>query len=382
MFIEVCDDVLRKALNSSDEDNEKAVETLRHLSWSIRRNYHLVHFPSIDENDLENLRDILNSSEAKAICWSFSKRRDLQKMKSNLQFYASVSFDTDIATIGFEGAIIHINPKADSRLELFQKSYLLTENLLDSEFYQYFARAYQKSIHLDECIYKINYYPLQGGGSSTGEVYIYECQQGQHFCLAILDSDKKWPNYKGYGQTANTFEEHYKGYLVKNKEPITCYYHVMENACEIENLIPHSVLSVFSTNEQKSFISSNPNALPWLDIKKGFDYCMLFEDDALKEWKQVFPLEIDWEKIEKIKSVCKDKDEFKDKIVAEKLPELVKPWGKKILEDVLRPKTKKQNKYDLKKVEISKLPLFQQEEWGYIGRLIFSWCCCYVKTIY
>lgn len=382
MLIEVCDDVLRKALNSSDEDNEMAVETLRHLSWSIRRNYHLVHFPSIDENDLDKLSNILNASEAKSFRFSFSKRRDLEKMKRNLQFYASVSFDTSDTKDAFQESIIKINPKVDSRLELFQKSHLLTENLLDSEFYQYFARAYQKTIHFDECIYKINYYPLQGGGSTTSEVYIYECKIGQHFCLAILDSDKKWPNYDGYGQTARIFEEDYNSYLVKNKKPITCKYYVMDNASEIENLIPHDVLSIFSTKEQRSFISSFPNALPWLDIKKGFDYCMLFEDGARKEWKQVFPTKIDWVKIDKIKSISKNMDEFKDNLITENIPELVQPWGKKILEDVLRPKTKKQNKYDLKKVELLKLPQFQRDEWLNIGRLIYSWCCCFVRTTY
>lgn len=378
MLIVVQNDVLIKAQDKTDYEHEQAVETLRHLSWSIRRNHHLVFFPSLCQNDIDSLERFLNKQEIKAIQRSFSKKRDLQVILGRMEYHVEISFNEES---GRNGNVIKIKPSADNKLCLFEKSFLLTENILDANFYRYLAIAYQKSLRIDECVFKTNYYPLQGGGATTKQVYILECESGAHFCLAILDSDKKWPNYNGYGETANEFVDEYNRYLRDNDEPINCTYYIMQNINEIENLIPLEILKHFSSPKQRSFFTMFPGALPWIDIKKGFDYRMLYNDNAVSEWKNVITT-IDWAKIATIKSLSSDEKEYIEKVEAAQLDEVVKPWGYNILYRVLYPDSKHKNKYDLRKIDISKLYHEQRLEWDEIGKLVFNWCCCFTGKVY
>lgn len=380
MLIEVCEDVLKKALKQSDKDYTLAVETLRHLTWSIRKNHHLVYFPALCQETIDLLDSILNGNEIAAIKHSFSKRQDLQRISVLVQFRIKVTFESVTKR---EYDTIIINPVDDNQFELFEECHLLTENLLDAEFYRYFALSYQKKNRINEGAYKTASYALQGGGATTRQVFLYECTLGQHLCLAILDSDKKWPNYHGYGQTAKDFESDYNKYVTDKGVPLACHYYIMNETNEVENLIPKDVLCVFSNSAQKSFIVNHPNALPWFDIKKGLEYSLLYDKaDAFNEWKTVFPNELDWVLLASIKSSSIDVNDFETKIDANGFKPIVQPWGSSILDNVLHPDRKHQIKFDLKKVDITKLPQNQQNEWNEIGRLVFNWCCCFAKKIY
>ncbi len=378
MFIEVLDDVLNKALKSSDSDHDCAVEALRHLTWSLRKNNHLVFFPSISPSIIEKLRPFLNDSELKMLAYSYSKRQDLKKIREMLRYRAEVSFNH---VKGWSESVIKINPGRNNCLELFEECHLLTENIIDAKFYQLFALAYQKRNRIDECVFKTNFYPLQGGGMTTKQVFLFECEKEQHFCLAILDSDKKWPNYKGLGQTAEALVEGYKVLTEKTGIPINSCFYVMQKTNEIENLIPFYVLKIYSNSDQRSFLDRHSSALPWFDIKKGMDYRVLYDNNAYNEWKKEFPTEINWIVIDRIKTNSINRDDYKRQLLKEGLNPIVSPWGSTILEIVLNPDARHKNKYDLKKVEWAKLSPFQQYEWDNIGKLVFSWCCCFTRKV-
>lgn len=380
MFIEVSEGVLRIAQRNSDKEHIRAVETLRQLSWAIRKNHHLVFFPSLNKDKVDGLKGILNDNELAAIQYSFSKKNDLLKIKSLLPCYALVSFDEVTSR---RGNIILINPWKDNNYELFEKCHLLTENLIDSEFYQNFAVAYQRSNHIVLEAFRTSFYALQGGGAATKQVFVYECKLKEHFCLAILDSDKKWPNYKGYGQTANLFEEEYNQYVKDNGLPIACHYYIMNLANEAENLIPIEVLKKHSNNDQKEFLNNYPSALPWFDLKKGLEYRLLYDKpDAFNEWRNVFPNEMDWPHLASLISQSQDVNIFLSKIQSEKIKPIIKEWGISLLNNVLHPDRKHQNMYNLRSVDLSRLSPEQKSEWATIGSLVFNWCCCFSKKMY
>ena len=379
MLIVVNDDVLKKAQEKKDRDNEIALETLRHLSWSIRRNHHLVFIPSLNEASLKNLEACLNTNDLKALRFSYSKKQDLKVIRNILNYRIEVSFEHETA---LDGSIIKINPGRTNSLELFEECHLLTENIIDSSFYDYVALAYLKNNNIDAHTFKINYYPLQGGGVTTKQVFIFECKAGQHLCLSILDSDKKWPNHADLGDTASSLKREYEKYVGQSGKPIACHYYIMENTSEIENLIPPYILKYFSNTNQISFLNKESSALPWFDIKKGFDYQLLYNDDACREWKKVLPSMIDWNCIDKIKKESIDVCDFIKRIKSSGLKRVVDPWGSTILYTVLHPDTKHQCKYSLKNVDLNKLTPEQQKEWNTIGNIIFNWCCCFSKTVY
>lgn len=378
MLIEVLEDVLNKALNQKDSDNETAVETIRHLLWSLRKNRHLVFFPSLDTVIMEKLRSILSDIEIDAIRHTYSKKQDLNQIKKILTCRIEVSFSH---VQGVDGHVIKINPGKDNLLELYEECHLLTENLMDAEFYNYLVQSYQKQKGIYEGLFRVNYYPIQGGGAATKQVYLYECEKRQHLCLAILDSDKKWPNYNGYGDTATTFEKAYNQFVKEKGIPSFCNYYIMQGTSEIENLIPICVLKVFSNAKQKAFLNKYSSALQWFDMKKGLDYRSLYRKEAYDEWKKVFPTEINWAVIDSVKKKCQDSDGYNEQIQNQGLPPVVEPWGSTILESVLHPNKKNRIRYSLKTISGSQLTPSQKKEWSAIGELIFNWCCCFTRSM-
>lgn len=376
MFIEVADDVLRKALRPSDRENEEAVECLRHLALAIRRNCHLVYLPSLDANNLREMENVLNKAEVKAFTYSFSKKNNLRIIRQYLTIRVEISFSAETIK---DGDVIRIKPDKNNKIDLFERCHLLTENLLDAKFYNHVSFSFQKRNRIDECVFGISYYPLQGGGVTIKDVYLMECGFGKHFCLAILDSDKKWPNFNGYGDTATKFEQEYNGYIAKHNEPITCAYYVMQNTNEIENLIPIQILTHVSSPAQKRFLAQHPNAIPFFDIKKGFELKLLYKGTAIQAWKNVLPDETDWNELESLKANSADDNEFVGKVVNAGIKFKAQPWGTNILDKVVNPEIRKMDKINLRKIDFNSLLAEQRIEWDAIGSIMFNWCCCFVN---
>ena len=376
MFVEVADDVLRKALRLSDNENEEAIECLRHLALAIRHNCHLVYLPTLDFNILQEMEKFLNKAEIKAFTFSFAKKNNLRIIRQHLTARIEISFLSETTK---DGDVIKIRPGKSNRFDLFERCHLLTENLLDAKFYDSVSSSFQKRNRIDECVFGISYYPLQGGGVTIKDVFLMECGLGKHLCLAILDSDKKWPNYHGYGETATKFEEEYDGYLNKHNEPITCSYYVMQNTNEIENLIPIQILNHVSSPTQKGFLARHANAIPFFDMKKGFDFKLLYKDNARQEWSAVLPDETDWNGLERLKNASTDEKDFVEKAMNAGIKFETQPWGTNLLDKVVNPEFRKKDKVNLRKIDFNSMLAAQKTEWDLIGSKMFSWCCCFVN---
>ena len=378
MFIEVDIDVVNRALDPNNLDCEKAVETLRELTMAVRKNHHVVFIPLLSIGLINRLSNVLSKIEITCLKFCFNKKRDLQVLGNNLLVKCIVSFNNLTNKVG---NIIYLNPKDALNFEFNEESHLLTENIMDSEFYECVTKTYQKNKRIDCGVFRTRFFPVQGGGATIKDVYLLECKHGEHFCLCILDSDKKWPNCKVYGQTAQEFEKTIGAWMKENGEVIKCDYYVMQNTGEIENLIPLTVLKHFSSLQTSRFMRSYSSIFLWLDLKKGIEYKMFYNDEAYKEWKAVLPVEIPWTQIDIVKQASIDENDYKERLNNANLPVVVTPWGGKLLEKVLHPDRKHRGKYNLYETNLEELLPEQKAEWLRIGEMIFSWCCCFSRKI-
>lgn len=378
MFIEVCIDVVNKALDSNDLDRDIAIETLRGLTIAVRKNRHAVFIPFLSTDLIHKLSNCLSKNEIVSLQYCFKKRRDLQALNGCLLIKCVVSFNEITRR---EKDVIYLNPKQETIFEFHEESHLLTENILDSDFYGCITKCYQKAVHINCGVFRTCFFPVQGGGSTIKDVYLLECRLGEHFCLCIMDSDKKWPNCSEFGQTAQEFRKALTNWENDNGEVVKCSYYVMQNASEIENLIPLSVLRHFSNIQSWNFIFNHRNIVQWFDLKKGIEYKILFNDEAYNEWKAVLPNEILWSQIDDIRSNSSDAQDFKQKVLESDLPNVVNPWGGRILEKVLHPDRRHTGKYNLYEIDLDCLLPEQKEEWLTIGAMVFSWCCCFSSKI-
>jgi hypothetical protein len=273
---------------------------------------------------------------------------------------------------------IYLNPSTNSHAELYEECHLLAENLHDSGFYRIVTKVIQKTMHIDTAVYQTCFFPMQGGGVTIKDVYKLECQLEHHLCLAILDSDKKWPNCKENGNTASKFEEE----IAQMAIPLLCDYYIMKMVSEIENMIPIDVLSRFSSPKQKSFLKNHYQVLPWCDMKKGLEYKILYDKTAYKEWKKEFPTEVQWTAVDALIASSKDKKDYEKKVKQTQYQLAYDPWGAQILSSIMHPDRKHAGKYDLYSTDLSKLHPNQKTEWEEIGWKIFCWTCCFTRKIF
>lgn len=372
MLIEVSENVLKKALDNNDNDHEQALEIIRHLCLAIRKNSHLIHIPQLSSDSINSFAQFLNRAETKALTLIYGKRRDLNAIATLVYIKMVISYDEVSRR---ENGTIYVNPSMSSQVELYEECHLLTENLQDAEFYRIVSKVVQKTRRIDTAVYQTNYYPVQGGGITIKDVYKLECLLGHHLCLAILDSDKKWPNCKENGNTAKKFEEE----MHSTTSPLLCEHYIMSEVSEIENLIPVDVLSRFSSPSQKAFLKNYNHVLPWCDVKKGLEYKILYDKTAYEEWKKEFPTEVDWATVDELRSSSKDKKDYEGKVKQRQFPAVYDPWGAQILSKILYPDSKHALKYDLYSTDLTKLHPNQKAEWQEIGWRLFSWACCFVR---
>lgn len=380
MLIVVNQDVIEKAINSKDIDNKIAINTLNKVLLSVKWRKHIVFAPDLTEEDIQKLasNDNITPEELALLNYVRFKRQDSYNLISKLSHYVVLSFHTHTHS---DSHIIHIDPKSYVDFELYEETHLITENIMDSEFYKKaICNYYFRTNGLRHDCFDTTFYPVQGGGATISEVLNNELKLRQHLCFVIVDSDKKHPDSKTEGDTAKgirkTIEEFEKN---NGQKPFHIDYYVMSNVREIENLIPFCILKLFSNKKQKDFLEQHSNVLSFFDMKVGLEYRILYDNDVYKGWKKAFPNEINWAQINTFKANSTSQKDFEEK--TKNLSKLVDEWGSTILNNVLNPKAKKQKDAIYKLFEIKEKDLTpdQKEEWDNIGKYVFSWCCCFTN---
>jgi len=351
MLIEICEDIIAEV----EKGKEDAISTLEKIGLAYKYGKHIV-FLKVKLYDR-----IINSNCVSAYIKNLfrqikSKNLDIGSIKKSVTFYAQVTFNE--STQRQDNCII-INPRNNDSFEFYEETHFLVENLLDEEFYKHCLDYYKRKNNKIKIGY--SYYPLLGGGSTITKVYQLEIKLKQHFCLAIVDSDKKCPE-GSKGDTAKSL------LVADKKKPFNCKCYVMEKVMEIENLLPTSVVEQ-STNKK---IPLPKEALSFFDYKKGL--CIddkLLNKELLQHWKEKLNGTEYYEGLTEIEGETTKTDfeieKFKEKYKNQKL---IEGFGKNVLNHCLE-----NYKDDLENIRDNNLTSEQKYEWTEIGKLFFEWTC-------
>lgn len=347
MLIEICEDIIAEV----EKGEEGAISTLEKIGLAYKYGKHIVFLEVglydriIDSNyvseDIKNLfRQIM------------SKNINKGSIRQSVTFSAQVTFKK--STQRQDNCII-INPRKNDSFEFYKETHFLVENLLDEEFYKHCLEYYKRNNKIQKIGY--SYYPLLGGGSTITQVYQLEINLEQHFCLAIVDSDKKCLE-GSKGDTAKSLLK------ADKKKPFNCKCYMMEKVMEIENLLPKSVVKKY-----KNEINSLQFNLSFFDYKKGLCKEKLFKSNLLSYWQNQLNGKGYDKYLEEIKQDVEilGKDEFKIKYKDQKL---IEGFGENVLNHCL-----KNYKNDLANIRDDNLTSEQKYEWTEIGKLFFEWTC-------
>lgn len=234
---------------------------------------------------------------------------------------------------------IFVNVQGGYSFNFSDETRILAENQTDIDFYKYTINYYKRiNENIREC--DCQFYPISGGGSTIDTCLNTEILIGQHTCLAIADSDKKYPS-DSIGNTAQNLLKLYRQNLKKD----TCftYVYVNENYMEIENLIPHKY--IVSKLKNKKDIDWDKYDLSFYDLKDGLTADDLTDNNAKLYWESVFG-EYD---------ICGNVP----------MPGL----SSKLLKNVT------DQKVILNNVVTDDLNKVQKSAWEELGKIIFSWTC-------
>lgn len=347
MLIEICEDIIAEV----EKGKEDAISTLEKIGLAYKYGKHIV-FLKVKLYDR-----IINSNCVSAYIKNLfrqikSKNLDIGSIKKSVTFYAQVTFKEITQR---QDACIIINPRNNDSFEFYEETHFLVENLLDEKFYKYCLEYYKRNNKIQ---IGYSYYPLLGGGSTITQVYQLEINLKQHFCLAIVDSDKKCPE-GSKGDTAKSLLD------ADEENPFNCKCYVMEKVMEIENLLPKSVVK-----EYKNEINSLQFNLSFFDYKKGLCKEKLLNSNLLSYWQNQLNGTEYYEGLTEIEGETTKTDfeieKFKEKYKNQKL---IEGFGPNVLEESL--------KYvdELKAITKKDLTDAQEEEWNKIGKLFFEWTC-------
>lgn len=367
MFIIICQDVIEKAINNEDSDHEDAVAVLKGALCAVRWNKHIVHAPDMRNEDIDNLRNVLAKEEQNLLGTIHKNRINSELLIKSISVIAKVTFEKQTKK---GNGILYVNPKTHKDFELHEETHFIVENILDTEFYEPVIKNYFiKKINKDRHLFSINLYCVHGGGGTIGEVINREIELAQHFCFVIGDSDKKHETSEE-GCTAQNIRK-----AVENRTPFNLDFYIMSKVREIENLIPFCLLSKFSDRQHQVFLANyqNTNNLSFYDMKAGIDYKMLY-GTHYDEYKKKFPDLFQWEEIDDVKNNAKTIEEFNEE--AKKICKINYNWSRTILKKIIDLAKEDSELY---KIEESDLTPNQKEEWDEIGKLVFSWCCCFAN---
>lgn len=212
-----------------------------------------------------------------------------------------------------------------------------------------------------------------GGGNTTSEVLRHEIENMQFFCLAIADSDRKYPN-DVVGDTANKLIN-----LIQTYNPIHCELYIMEKVLEIENLIPYSIITQYLAGQ--GFLNIFNHDASFFDMKCGLTLNCLYDDATCRYWENMLTDHINLTQRNKAKSHSMSKKEYNEFIEANKYKKtLLNGFGSDLLVKCIKniDKSGKINpKITNKLMNLEKKDLTnsQYEEWMKIGEKIFSWTC-------
>lgn len=364
MLIQIEENIINGAIGGE----EKCINFLRLMAHCAEVGKHVVYVPCLKKRQkiYMDLSRVLTNVEVGLLSYVSAKySMDFSTIYDNVNIYAIISAD-DVFSDIIDGDknVIKINLRNINRFEAFEETHLITENLLDAEFYKYLCFYFQRKNILADC--NVVYFSVDGGGSTIGEVYQYEINLQNHFCLAIVDGDKIYPrDVIKPSSTAGKLKKIHTDNC--DKQPFYCSHYILEDVSEIENLIPFKLLESYFI--KKGFWDFKKEFLPFYDLKYGLTYMKLFDENATRYWKHFFDDKI-FKFRDSAKSCYGNQKKYCETIRG---CEPIKPGlGEKLLKNILGTKS---NQDVLNRISEGDLCEEQKKVWEELGQLIFSWTC-------
>lgn len=364
MYIEIAKDILDDALEKSGYAINRSRDFLIAMALCVSHGKHYVVVPVFRNNAKlkQDLEKVLGKAYVAMLDFNNRKYRDSMILRQNTCIRLLVTNQKDTKK---QQDAIFLNLGASDNFEPWTETFILTENLADSKFYEMTARYYMRKVNIHCC--KMSFYPLMGGGGTIAQVLDNEIKSSQHLCLAIADSDKKYPE-AAVGETA--------GQMLKTLEsnPFNCDAYVLEKVMEVENLLPMRLVIEKGDNAgYKEIFNKDPS---FFDMKKGLSLTGLYNEKVYEYWKNLLPEESSRfkERDQKIKN-CNNEEDYIKKVKDSKI--LKKGFGGKLLNDVLRADKNHDSSSSLTLYKICDKDLnnYQQDEWYNVGCKMFSWTC-------
>ena len=270
---------------------------------------------------------------------------------------------------------IFINPSNVTGFDYQAKSIILTEHLSDSDYFLKFILPNVGKIDPKMRIIIVAN-QIMGGGNPIGDVMAQEVRLKEHFVLAIVDGDRKYPNHNGEGETSKTVSN-----ALRNN-PFNAGQYTMHRVMEVENLIPFALIVDNPNQRTHDIFLHNPlKNYSFFDMKEGLK-CSLdprynaYWLDNLKTatYKQSY---ID-ATAKFVKDKAKQEKKAKDKAEKTKIEKkvVVKGFGSGLLDETLRQIEERNDPI----IDMKELSEEQLEEWETIAFHIIRWCCCYDKA--
>lgn len=355
MLIEICEDIVLAA----EKNKKSAISVLEKISFAYKYGKHIIYvkYPLLIRiTKIQNLSKTVRNlySELKSKNTFLGSIYNAVNLKTKITYSYSSRREQDL---------IIINPDEYDSFEFYEETHLLVENLIDSRFFNFCIEFYkrQKSIKCETL-----FYPLQGGGDPIDKVYDLEVRIKQHFCIAITDSDKLYPD-ANVGQTASKILK-----VDRKAIPFNCFLYIMSELREIENLIPFRIIKLNKNYKHFDIIKNNLNFnFSYFDFKDGLKIAKIYNKDCFNYWKSNICLS-NSQFIQKFQDIedsinCFEKEEYENYWVKDNV---INGFGNNLLECCL-----KHYSQDLKTVTIKDLTEEQLKEWTSIGKVLFEWSC-------
>ena len=370
MYVEINKDILQDALDKKGFDKNTSRDTLLLMALSAMFGKHYVVVPSLSNSQKlrTQLEELIGKDYVAALAYNTDSRNRqntaMLKGKVYVRAVLTISGQTSV-----ENGVITINLLDKKNFEPWDETFILTENLIDSEFYDYLVSYYLSKEGMPKC--KKCYHALLGGGVTISDVLRQEINKEKRFCLAIADSDKDYPDDNKHHDTSSNLLK-----LLKSS-PFNCDAYVMDKVREIENLIPMRLVKAYGDHAGCLEIFSADKDPSYFDMKNGLLLKNLYDEQVYQYWKDMFPDDRErFEERDKQRKDCKSDKEYREKVKEAK--PIKRGFGGKLLANVLEAKrnsSKRKEKLTLHQITDNDLNSYQQDEWYQIGKHMFSWTC-------
>lgn len=374
MYIEICQDVIDDAIAKSGQKVNDSLDLLQLFAIFSFQGKHIVVVPSLRNNKelTAKLCQVLTPVNVEKLRRNERISYLLPSIKSAVSVYCMVTYSDKSQE---DARAIVINPSRHVKFEPYLETRLVTENIMDSKFFNYIAHFYARQQLLNGI--QMHYDVKPGGGSTTSDVVREEVKRPKRFCLVIVDSDKKYPKQERVGDTAQKIIDIMEVFPCQ-----TCKLYVFEKVMEVENLIPKKIVKEYAS--EKCSCNILDKDFSFYDMKVGICLKGLYNDEVFHYWQPLMQEEgLNCSERDEAKSHSTSRISYERYIDDNNLNnEIKKGFGSDLLRVVTCfPDKKGVVKYPaleeemFNKITSNDLTQSQLIEWMNIGKHLFSWAC-------